>query len=301
MLKYFTKLENRSKSFIILFGLAQIIILGFITYILGYEISFSVFYLIPVAMAAWFTERNVALAISLFSAIMWIAANYYAGEHFSHPLIPIWNATTRLGFFLVVAVLITKLKQSYLHESSLARTDFLTGAANPRAFYELAQLEIDRSRRFNRIFSIMYLDVDNFKQINDTLGHNDGNDLLVRIVYTVKQNLRSTDVVARLGGDEFAVLLTETDQQQVRVVTDKIREMLLAEMKKEKWAVTFSIGVLTCLKPPKTAEEVVKVVDELMYEVKNSGKNSVKFQEFSDDSPTVDYRKNTNFADTESV
>ncbi len=275
----------------------QIAVLGFINYSLGYEISFSVFYLIPVAMAAWFAERNSALVISFISAVTWIAANYFAGEHFSHPLIPIWNATTRLGFFLVVTVLLTKLKQSFLHESGLARTDFLTGAANPRAFYELAQMEINRSRRFNRNFSIMYLDADNFKQVNDTLGHNVGSDLLVRVVNMIQQNLRSTDVIARLGGDEFAVLLSETNQEQARIVTEKMRGKLLAEMQKEKWAVTFSIGVLTCVKPPKTVDKVIKIVDGLMYEVKNNGKNSIKFEEYFDNAPTAEYQEMVKFAE----
>ena len=262
----------------------QIAILGFINYSLGYEISFSVFYLIPVAVSAWFAEKNVALVVSFISATTWIAANHYAGEHFSHPLIPIWNAGTRLGFFLVVTVLLTKLHKSFQHETRLARTDFLTGAANPRAFYELGQMEVNRARRFDRSFSIMYLDADNFKQINDTLGHNAGSDLLVRVVEIIKKNLRSTDTVARLGGDEFAILLTETNQEQSRVVTAKIREKMLAEMQKEKWSVTFSIGVLTCIRPPKTIDEVIKIVDALMYDVKNNGKNSVKFEEYTEES-----------------
>ncbi len=248
-------------------------------------------------MTAWFAERNAALVISFLSAVTWIAANYFAGEQHSHPLIPIWNATTRLGFFLVVTVLMTKLKQSFQHESNLARTDFLTGAANPRAFYEIAQMEINRSRRFERNFSIMYFDADNFKQVNDTLGHNVGSDLLVKVVDTIKQTLRSTDVIARLGGDEFAVLLSETNQKQARVVTGKIREKLLTEMQKEKWAVTFSIGVLTCVKSPKKVDEVIKLVDSLMYEVKNNGKNSVKFEEYFDDSPTAGYQERTKFAE----
>lgn len=142
----------------------------------------------------------------------------------------------------------------------------------------------------------MYMDADNFKQVNDNLGHNVGSDLFVRVVDTIKQNLRSTDVVARLGGDEFAVLLTETNQEQARVITGKMREKLLTGMQKEKWAVTFSSGVPTCVKPPKTVDEVIKIVEGLMYEVKNNGKDSVKFEEYYDDTPAADYQKKTTFA-----
>ncbi len=76
-----------------------------------------------------------------------------------------------------------------------------------------------------------------------------------------------------------------------------MREKLLAEMQKEKWAITFSVGVLTCIKPPKTVDEVIKIVDGLMYEVKNNGKNSVRFEEHFDDSPTANYQEITKFAE----
>lgn len=276
-------------------GFIQIALLGVIDFFTGYEISFSVFYLIPVTMTAWFAEKRAALVISVCSAVIWGLANYVAGEKFSNVLIPIWNASTRLGFFLLVTALLIKLKQSFKHERSLARTDFLTGAANPRAFYELAQMEINRSRRFKRSFSIMYFDIDNFKQVNDTLGHHIGSDLLVKVVDIAKQNLRSTDVVARLGGDEFAVLLCETNQDQARTATEKIRAKLLSKMQLEGWAVTFSIGVLTCVNPPKTVAEVIEIVDGVMYQVKNNGKNSVKFEEYGENPPKTSYQKTTNF------
>lgn len=219
--------------------------------------------------------------IATLSALTWHFINRRAGEQFSNELIPIWNTLTRFGFFIIIGILLIKLKTSLNHESNLARTDFLTGAANSLLFYETAQIEIDRSRRYRRQFSICYLDADNFKKINDTYGHNVGSELLVRIVQTIKQNLRSTDVIARVGGDEFAILFCETNQEQARTVITKIRERLHAEMEKENWQVTFSIGVLTCINIPKTVDEVIKIADDLMYLVKKEGKNSVKFKKLN--------------------
>lgn len=280
-LNFIKKLESFGKLSIALLAIAQIFVLGVIDYFTGFEISFSVFYLIPVTMAAWYAEKNTALMISVISAVTWDLANQLAGEKFIHFLIPIWNASTRLAFFAVVAVLLTKLKNSYLQQKSLARTDFLTGAANPRSFYEILEIEIRRSRRYKRCFTICYLDADNFKTVNDTLGHNVGSDLLVRVVRIIKQNLRATDVIARLGGDEFAILLPETDKVSSQIVVNKLRSRLLSEMESENWAVTFSIGVLTYVESPQNVDEVIKLADNLMYEVKKNGKNSAKFKEFN--------------------
>jgi diguanylate cyclase (GGDEF)-like protein len=256
--------------------------LGLIDFLTGYEISFAFFYLIPVAMLAWFANKNIALLSAFISAITWQLVNRGAGEQFSNELIPIWNTLTRLGFFVIVAVLLLKLKTLLDHESKLARTDDLTGAENSRSFYETAELEMSRSRRYGRNLTVCYFDADNFKQINDTLGHQVGSELLIRVVKIIKENLRSTDIIGRLGGDEFALLLPETNQEQARVVISKIREKIQAEMNKENWAVTFSMGVLTCIKVPETVDELISVADSLMYEVKKSGKNSVKYEELNE-------------------
>jgi len=92
--------------------------------------------------------------------------------------VPIWNALTRFLFFMLVAICLIALRNAYEHEKALARSDFLTGAANSRAFFEVADMELVRARRYARPFSVAYIDVDNFKTVNDTLGHLAGDDLL---------------------------------------------------------------------------------------------------------------------------
>jgi diguanylate cyclase (GGDEF)-like protein len=271
-------LEKRNNSFVLICGFALILLLGIIDYFTGFELSFAVFYLLPVALVAWFASKKAAIITSIASAGTWHEANQLAGAHFATALIPLWNATTRLGFFLVVALLLTRLKESMAHERELARTDFLTGAANARSFYELAQTEINRARRYGRAFSVVYFDADDFKSVNDQMGHHVGSNLLVRVVEIVKKTLRSTDVVARVGGDEFAILLPETGAKQGRLVAQTLREKLSEEMRKSGWPVTFSIGLLTCSDPPHTVDEMIKIVDGLMYEVKKSGKDAIKHE-----------------------
>lgn len=278
-MNFLNKLQTFSSTVIILLALGQIGFLGILDYLTGYELSFSLFYLIPVALTAWLVDKRMALVVAFASALTWYFANLLAGEQLSHPLIQIWNTSTRLGFFIIVTVLLSKLRESFQLETKLARTDYLTGAANPLSFYEIAQAEIDRSIRYRHDLSIVYLDADNFKKINDTLGHHVGSDVLVRIVEILKINLRTTDTVARVGGDEFVILLPETNSEQSQAVINKLREKLQTEMDDEKWAVTFSMGVISCTNPPKTIDDLLKLADNLMYEVKKSGKNSVRFKE----------------------
>jgi len=271
-------LEKRGKSFILICGLVLIMLLGVLDYFTGFEFSFAVFYLLPVALVAWFGSKRAAVVTSIFSAATWQAANQLAGEYFSSLVVPLWNTATRLGFFLVVALLLVRLKESLAHETDLARTDFLTGAANPRAFYELAEMEINRARRYGHTFTLAYFDADNFKTVNDQLGHHVGSQLLVRVVEIMKQNLRVTDLIARIGGDEFAILMPETGAEQARMVVQKLCEKLSAEMRESGWLVTFSVGVLTCTDPPQTVDEMIKIADGLMYEVKKDSKDAIRYE-----------------------
>lgn len=168
-----------------------------------------------------------------------------------------------------------KLKDALERERDNARNDFLTGIANRRAFYEIAATEAQRSRRYGRPLTLVYVDLDNFKAVNDSLGHDAGDELLVEVAATIQSAVRTTDTVARLGGDEFAVLLPETDKDSGEVVTRKLQHALLATMQEHNWCVTFSIGLISFRTPPESVTEMIRKADEVMYSVKLRGKNSV--------------------------
>jgi diguanylate cyclase (GGDEF)-like protein len=268
--------EGRGRTFAMACGVAVVATFGVLDYFTGFEISFAFFYLIPVALVTWTAGLRAGVLFSFGCAVTWHAANSLAGETFSNPFVPYWNAATRLGFFLVVAYLLARLRESLGHERDMARTDFLTGAVNARAFYELAEMEINRLRRYGHPFTLAYMDADNFKAVNDRLGHSAGDRLLVSVVAVARRSLRSTDVVARLGGDEFAVLMPETDVGQGRAAAGKLRGRLLEEMRRHGWPVTFSVGVLTCTDPPRDVDELIGRADALMYEVKKAGKDALR-------------------------
>ena len=269
------------KVFWLVLGLLGVLIIGFVDYFTGPEIAFSLFYLIPVSMAAWYSGRIEGILISFTSAIAWLMADLFSGRVYSNSIIGYWNAFSRLGFFLIVTWLLSALKNTLRREQELSRKDLTTGAVNSRFFHQLAQAEIDRAKRYSHPFTIAYLDLDNFKAVNDTFGHRTGDQVLLTVTRSMKSHLRSTDVVGRLGGDEFACLLIETDQDAAKIVMSKLFKQLLEDMSNHHWPITFSIGVLTCNRVPSTVDELIHVADELMYSVKRSGKNNIIFSDYT--------------------
>jgi diguanylate cyclase (GGDEF)-like protein len=270
-------LERQPKAVLWIIAFVYMIALGVIDFYTGFEISFSFFYLGPVALAAWIIGRTSGIILSIASAATWLVANLLAGEELSNPLIPLWNAIMRAGFYIIVVLLVSEIRSLLEHERKLARTDFLTGALNRRAFYDSAAAEMLRARRFHRPLSIIYFDLDNFKSVNDQFGHPEGDDLLQIVVSTLNRNTRAVDTTARLGGDEFVVLLPETDQEALRVVADRLQQALLLEMDKHRWPVTFSIGAVTFDQSPSSVEEMIRLADQAMYRVKTAGKNAIAY------------------------
>ena len=158
----------------------------------------------------------------------------------------------------------------------MARTDRLTGAMNLRAFYESVEEELARGARYGHPFSLIYLDVDDFKVINNTLDHQGGDRLLELLVGTILAHIRSTDVISRLGGDEFAVLLPETAGDAAVQIAHKLRGALLSELQVEHLRVTVSMGAITCMEPSRTVDDLIRIADVLMYEAKSKGKDHME-------------------------
>jgi diguanylate cyclase (GGDEF)-like protein len=276
----YLSLRNHSKLFWATIGLVSIIGVGYFDFLSGFEIAISLFYLIPISLVVWFGGKTLGIFASAVSAITWLIADIAAGQSYSHVGVYVWNMLIPFGFFLVVSLLLSALKKALQHESELAHTDYLTGAANARFFFNMLQGEIERSRRYSHPFAVVYVDLDNFKKINDQFGHSIGDDVLRIIVNIVRRNIRKTDVVARIGGDEFGILLLETEQEETLAVISKIQDLILEEMRSHAWPVTLSIGVLFCIDSPSTSDAVIKIADGLMYSTKMNGKNGIKYSTY---------------------
>jgi diguanylate cyclase (GGDEF)-like protein len=259
-----------SVGFLLLLGVAY---LDFTT---GSELSFSLFYFLPIAFFSWAINGTVGIVIAVFSAAIWLLIEMATSAN-SAWFVHIWNAIIRLGFFLLPATLLRSLQ----NERVLARTDHLTGAMNHRHFNELLAREIERSFRYNHSYTVAFIDLDNFKSINDTRGHTFGDGVLRMIAGNMKRYLRKTDMVARVGGDEFAILLPETDVQAARAAISNLIRKLSDEMSRRQLPVTFSVGVITLIAQRASVDEILSLADRAMYKVKNNGKNSIEYATFS--------------------
>jgi diguanylate cyclase (GGDEF)-like protein len=274
-------LSVRTRGQITAIAFSLIAFIGVIDFVTGYEVSFSIFYLVPVSICSWYATGPLRTFVAIVSAITWFGIDYASGAQYSHPAIPIWNAGVRLGFFLIVAHLLARLRVALEAQASLAQQDSLTGVMNSRAFEQRCEPITRLAARHGHPVALGYLDLDGFKGINDSLGHHGGDMVLKAVATTIAERLRASDVVARIGGDEFAILLPETDLVGAQTVFNNTREALLSLADRNGWAVGFSIGVTVFHPPAANLEDAIRCADGLMYKVKNAGKNSILFEEYS--------------------
>jgi diguanylate cyclase (GGDEF)-like protein len=275
--RFFEILENGHPIFWTLGGIGSIGLLGIIDTLTGNEITFSLFYIAPIVLVTWAVNQTAGLVMSILSALTLLGAEIAAGQTYSSPSIYIWNTLIRAGFYIIVTYLVAELHKARREEQLAARTDFVSGAANARYFHELLQMEINRIHRYPHPITVVYIDIDNFKLVNDLYGHKIGDEVLRNIASELKAQLRRTDIVARVGGDEFALLLPSTHQPEAKVVISKLQANLTETLRRKNWPVTFSMGAVTCVSAPHSPEQLISMADELMYQVKNSTKNDVRF------------------------
>jgi diguanylate cyclase (GGDEF)-like protein len=266
-----SRLRTQSVAALMTQGLIMVVLIGTVDYLTGNEFSFFIFYLLPVFMVTLGAGMNGGLGMAAASTGAWLVADILSAGTHSHPMVIYWNAIVRLAFFSIVVF----LQDALWRERNLARMDFLTRLNNRMMFYEASSAEIERSKRYGKPFSLAYLDLDNFKTVNDLYGHKTGDKLLKIVSVVIQRNIRRIDVAARLGGDEFAVLLPETDGEAANAAVTKLRNMLQLAMDRHRWPVTFSIGIATYESAPVTVDELISSADDLMYAAKRGGKDRI--------------------------
>lgn len=268
-------LKYDSQGVPIAWGCFLFIAIGFIDYQIDPDISLSIFYLFPIALLTWFVTKGAIFWAWGLSAIAEICTAQPMKLLETSSVAVYWNAGGRLIFYLIVSCLLYKLRITLEREKELARLDEKTGVANKRLFLELAKLEVKKANRYRHPLTVVYLDIDDFRHINESLGYSVGDQVLQTAAETLKNTLRETDLIARIGGDKFIILLAGNGYESAQTVIHRVQKELVETMQKNNWSVTFSIGAVTFINPPNSAEDMVHKADRLMYLVKANGKNQL--------------------------
>ena len=271
------RLASWPQPTLVLVGTASFVALTAIRFFTPPGLYFAVLYLVPISFFTWFIGLRSGIAAACGSVAALLSFDLLHGIR-AHPY---WDTAMNLGMFIFIVFILAEVRALYESERNLSRTDALTGLLNRRAFVEILERERERHARFPRPITVAYLDVDDFKKVNDGHGHAAGDDLLITAADAMEDTVRTVDSVGRLGGDEFALLMPETDAAAAKQAIEKVQRRLRDAAQGREWPATFSIGVVTFESVPGSAEEMLTVADSVMYSVKQSGKDRSEFQRFA--------------------
>jgi len=222
------------------------------------DVRLGILYIVPVLLATWHDGLAWGSVFAIGTALL----RYVIGlEQMPSETAPIVRIANEAAYLAVVGV-------------AMAAHDSLTGALNSRAFAERLGQELDRNRRYNRPLALLYLDLDDFKAVNDRHGHETGDAVLRLVADATRGAVRQSDIVGRLGGDEFAVLMPETEGSVAHAAATRLAAGIRTVFRGTP-SVTASIGLVSALGSATGVEELLRRADQAMYEAKRAGKDRV--------------------------
>ncbi len=266
-------LENWSPRTATWVALALVAAVGTAQVSAGPEPSLFSLYTVPIALAVWAATPRVAYALAAVAVTLQTLSSVFAGVLIGWGTG--WNVVSDFVLLGIIVMLLARLRGRLSDEAAFLATDSLTGLLNHGSFIAQLDAELARAARYGRAFTLAYIDLDNFKAVNDLEGHDAGDELLRRTADALRSSTRQTDVLGRLGGDEFAAVLPEITGGATGSVLENLRKQLIGAMAKGGWPVTFSIGAVTFEAPIDTSREALQVADSAMYSVKRSGKDGI--------------------------
>lgn len=255
---------------------AEIAIITLVDYaIVGTYYSLDVFYCLPVLQAARLgaihamrkTDTHIPTYIAVFTGIVWSLAEAMIMPDFPMSAF-LLNAFSRSVTFTVIARIVTKL----WIEREYGLRDVLTNLDNRAEFLQRFEIEQLRSVRSSKSYSVMFIDIDQFKNLNDKFGHSTGDEALKKVADVLRQNSRKIDILARVGGDEFALLLPETDKNSCDLIQERIKADADAEFQKHGWPISLSIGCVSETGGKRSIQDLLHDADQIMYAIKNAKK-----------------------------
>lgn len=242
----------------------------------GRDVGVTAVDLLPIAYTTWFISRRAGLVVAVSSAAALFVANVFVFHTYPSGGVDFWNAAMDMVVFIVLTWSLSETKAQYEHATELARLDPLTGLLNRRAFLDAVALEARRAQRFGSAMTLAYVDLDDFKAVNDTYGHAAGDRCLKATASVLRNVVREVDVVGRLGGDEFAVLLTAMATDAAAVILGDIADAVRRGGGGDSGPkISLSIGAVTFTHPGEDVGAMLREADQLLYLAKRSGSNQL--------------------------
>jgi len=238
------------------------------------EVRLGILYIVPVLLATW--TEGLAWGL-VFAAATIVLREVAAWEQLPQEMPVLWRLVNAGTYVVVLGVAMAGLQRLRYIQQQLARLathDPLTNLMNGRSFAARLSQELERNRRYPRPLALLYLDLDDFKVINDSHGHQTGDAVLRLVADAMRSSVRQADIIGRLGGDEFAVLMPETDAPLADAAAQRLAAGLRTVFKGTP-TVTASIGVVSCTAPDANTDELLRRADQAMYEAKRTGKDRV--------------------------
>lgn len=262
------------RAIILVTGVALMLLVYLANDLTPPAVKLGLFYLVPVLFVTWYEGAAWGAVLTVGAMALRMAVELEQQVPQTTLVVSVLN---QLSFGVVAGIAIfafAHVRGTQVQLRELATNDSLTRVLNARSFAERLAQELERNRRYNRPMAVLYLDLDNFKAVNDTHGHQTGDAVLRLVADAIRRAVRGADIVGRMSGDEFAVLMPETDGAEADAVAQRLSQGLATAFHGSP-TVTASIGVVSCAATKADSDDVLRSADQAMYEAKRAGKNRV--------------------------
>lgn len=249
--------------------------------LISYELFVTESYLCVfwIFVVSGMTFRYALISASSAFVIFVVSYFYFIPDGGSYLMHVFWISCSFSFGFLAALVFDRSRKTIFMNQQvmhQLAITDPLTGLFNRNQFDSVVDQEIERGLRYHKTFGVLILDVDYFKSVNDTFGHNEGDKVLQKIAKILSTSVRENDTLIRWGGEEFVVVAIEVDQQSLTLLSDKLRKNIEAENYGVAGKITVSVGA-TLFRKNDLKTELISRADKALYEAKAKGRNTMVY------------------------